>query len=66
MVSLPVIPYNYSVSFLFPDAVVVYGYVKGVGYERVPVEENLDLGRVYWVLLNEEKTVINIITQINE
>ena len=56
MISIPVLPENTSVSSIFPGAVVVYGYEKGKGYVRMQNNENLAVGRGYWILLNEEKT----------
>ncbi|MGA1841968.1 MAG: choice-of-anchor J domain-containing protein [bacterium] len=50
LISLPLCTDNNSVSSLFPDAVVVYGYEKGKGYVRV---QELECGRGYWVLLNQ-------------
>jgi hypothetical protein len=49
MISLPLIPDNASVSSLFPEAVVAYGYEKDSGYVRV---QDLEEGRGYWILLD--------------
>lgn len=54
MISLPLMPENASVSVLFPKAIVVYGYEKGVGYVRVT--EKLEAGKGYWVLFSEEQS----------
>ncbi|MGA1840385.1 MAG: hypothetical protein ACMUIU_07145 [bacterium] len=54
MISLPVIPESTLVSDLFPGAVVVYGYKKGIGYDRIKNEENMEAGKGYWILLTEE------------
>ncbi|MGA1865406.1 MAG: hypothetical protein ACMUHX_10115, partial [bacterium] len=56
MISLPVISENAFVLSLFPDAKVVYGYEKGKGYIRIKEEENMEVGKGYWILLNKEKT----------
>jgi hypothetical protein len=55
MISLPAIPDNPKASDLFPDAVVVYKYERDSGYVRVTGEESLEIGRGYWILLNEEQ-----------
>ncbi|MGA1842440.1 MAG: DNRLRE domain-containing protein [bacterium] len=57
MISIPLIPENASVSSIFPDAVVVYGYAREVGYERIPEDENLEVGRGYWILFNTEQNL---------
>lgn len=57
MISIPLIPENASVSSIFPDAVVVYGYKKGVGYERMPAGGNLEAGRGYWILFNAAQSL---------
>lgn len=49
MISLPVIPADASVAALFPDAVVVYGFEKSLGYVR---KETLEAGQGYWILVN--------------
>ncbi|MGA1863700.1 MAG: hypothetical protein ACMUHX_01425, partial [bacterium] len=58
MVSLPVNPDDPSASSLFPDSVVIYGYEKGKGYVRVKETGNLEVGRGYWILFNDEQTYI--------
>lgn len=55
MVSLPVQLDSSSVSEIFPEARVIYGYEKGAGYVLVKNYENLEIGKGYWILLNEEK-----------
>lgn len=57
MISLPVAPSSLPVSSLFPGAVVIYGYKKGFGYQRVTAEENLEIGKGYWILLDMTKTL---------
>jgi hypothetical protein len=73
MISIPIIPENVSVSSLFPDAVVVYGYKNGMGYNRIQEDENLEAGKGYWILFNEEqnikltgKPIVNYTHQIEE
>jgi len=56
MVSLPLIPNNASVSSLFPDAVVVYGFEKNSGYVRIAPEENLKIGSGYWILFDNPQS----------
>jgi hypothetical protein len=56
MVSLPVIPDDASVSSIFPDAVVVYGYEKGTGYVRKTSGQNLEIGGGYWILFNTSQS----------
>lgn len=53
MISLPVLPDSTSDQNLFPEAVIVYGYDMDTGYKRV---NELELGRGYWILMNEEHT----------
>ncbi|MGA1842501.1 MAG: putative metal-binding motif-containing protein [bacterium] len=53
MISLPVDPEDKTLSALFPDASVVYGYEKGTGYKRVGNNDTLEVGLAYWILLNE-------------
>jgi hypothetical protein len=55
MISLPVVPNNKTVSSLFPEAVVVYGYEKNAGFVWVKGDEELKVGKGYWILLNEAK-----------
>lgn len=55
MISLPVIPYDAKISDLFPEAVVVYGYEKGLGYVRVKEHENMEVGDGYWILFHEDQ-----------
>jgi outer membrane protein assembly factor BamB len=56
MISLPVVPYGTKISDLFPGAVVVYGYKKGVGYFRMANEKELEFGKGYWILLDEDQS----------
>jgi hypothetical protein len=56
MISLAVDPINKRLNNLFPDAVAVYGYEKGLGYVRVKPDDDLEVGKGYWMLLNAEKT----------
>jgi hypothetical protein len=56
MISLPVIPQSTSVSNLFPEAMVVYGYETGRGYVRIRDDEELEVGKGYWILCDEEQT----------
>jgi hypothetical protein len=56
MISLPVKPANSTVSYLFPEALVIYNYKKGVGYTRVKENENLVAGKGYWILLDKSIT----------
>ncbi|UCG68116.1 MAG: hypothetical protein JSV09_09825 [Thermoplasmata archaeon] len=49
MISLPIIPNNFSVPSLFPGAIVIYDFVKEQGYARV---EELEIGKGYWILLD--------------
>jgi hypothetical protein len=52
---VPVIPQNPSVSSLFPDAVVVYGFQKDIGYLNIKGNENIEAGKGYWIFLNQGK-----------
>jgi hypothetical protein len=56
MISLPLMPKNASVLSLYPGAVVMYGYQKGIGYVHVKEGYNPEAGKGYWILLNEAKT----------
>jgi hypothetical protein len=73
MISILLIPENDSVSSLFPDAVVVYGFEKEVGYERVPADGNMVVGRGYWILFNTAQSltltgqpILNYTHQVDE
>lgn len=55
MISLPIIPDDASVSLLFPAAEVVYGYEKGSGYVRMRTEDILEVGRGYWILMDQNQ-----------
>jgi hypothetical protein len=55
MISLPVMSHNLKLSELFPDAMVVYGFEKEKGYIRVAEEDYLEVGKGYWILLNESR-----------
>jgi hypothetical protein len=53
MVSLPINPTDKKLEAVFPNAVVVYRYEKGTGYVRVLNNEELEVGKGYWILLDE-------------
>lgn len=55
MIWFPVITNNENTSPLFQNAVVVYGYEKGTGYVRITKEKGLDVGRGYWILLDQNQ-----------
>lgn len=55
MISLPVAD-DASVSSLFPDAVVVYGYNSNKGYFRAKEDDALQPGKGYWILLDQDQT----------
>lgn len=54
LISLPVKPEITLATELFPGAEVIYDYNKDVGY-RV-VTGNMEIGKGYWILVNEAKT----------
>ena len=56
MISLPVDPPDKRLNKLFPEVVMAYAYEKGTGYVQVKPDENLEVGKGYWILLDEEKT----------
>lgn len=56
MISLPVIPINASVLSSFPGSKVIYGYEKGAGYRRVKEGENMEAGKGYWILVDQNQT----------
>lgn len=56
MISLNVEPEDPTSSTLFPEATVIYGYQKGIGYNRIEGNEALEYGKGYWILLPEAKT----------
>jgi hypothetical protein len=66
MISLPVDVPDKRLNKLFPDAVVVYGYEKGTGYVRVQPDEDLEVGRGYWILLDKPRPYITEGTEITE
>jgi hypothetical protein len=55
MISLPVIPCNTSVSSVFPNAKVVYSYEKDFGYDLIKGDENIKIGKGYWILLDQNQ-----------
>ncbi|MGA1840547.1 MAG: alpha-2-macroglobulin family protein [bacterium] len=55
MFSLPVIPPNPELSELFPDAKVVYGYERDKGYVRIEEDEELNVGKGYWILFDNSQ-----------
>jgi hypothetical protein len=56
MISLPIVPVSLILSDVFPGAVVVYRYERNVGYVRIQEGHELEVGKGYWILLNEAKT----------
>ena len=54
MISLPVNPIDKKLNAVFPEAVVAYGYEQGTGYVRVKSNEDLEVGKGYWILLDQE------------
>jgi hypothetical protein len=66
MISLPVRPYGSKLSELFPNAVVVYGFEKGIGYVRVAEEGDLEVGKGYWILLNDAQSYMLTGQPLNE
>jgi hypothetical protein len=56
MISLPVDPNDKRLNKLFPEAIVVYGFEKERGYVRIKPDEDLKVGRGYWILLDDEKS----------
>lgn len=55
MISFPVIPDNENTSSLFQNAMVIYSYEKGTGYVRITKEKGLEVGRGYWILLDQNQ-----------
>ncbi|MGA1865175.1 MAG: right-handed parallel beta-helix repeat-containing protein [bacterium] len=55
MISLPVVPQDAALSALFPGAAVLYRFERGSGYVRVKAGENLEVGKGYWILINEDQ-----------
>ncbi|MGA1840775.1 MAG: C-type lectin domain-containing protein, partial [bacterium] len=55
MISLPVISCNISVSSVFPEAKVVYGYEENLGYYLIKEDENIIIGKGYWILLDQNQ-----------
>lgn len=55
MISLPVLPEVTLTSELFPEAEVIYSYKRGAGYVRVKKEMGREVGRGYWIFLNEAR-----------
>jgi hypothetical protein len=55
LISLPVLPDNRLAKKLFPQATVIYGYEKGTGYTCMGNTKELEVGKGYWILADEEK-----------
>jgi hypothetical protein len=66
MISLPVTPAVSTLTTLFPDAVVVYKYIKGTGYVWVQAGENLEVGVGYWILLEQPQSYVIKGTEITK
>jgi photosystem II stability/assembly factor-like uncharacterized protein len=66
MVSLSVVPYSLVLSDVFSGAMVVYGYEKNVGYKRVKEDQELQVGKGYWILLDEAQSFTLIGQPIKE
>jgi hypothetical protein len=66
MISLPVKPEVATPATIFPDAVVVFKYQKGMGYLRVPADENLEVGMGYWISLHNPQSYVIRGTEITE
>lgn len=58
MISLPVTPYNATLSELFKGFEVMYRFVKGSGYVQVEEDEKLQVGDGYWILVYEDQNCI--------
>lgn len=59
MISLPLKLYSVvKCSELFPDAVILYGYENEVGYVRVREEDKLEVGRGYWILMDQNQSYL--------
>jgi hypothetical protein len=58
MISLPVEPVNAKLSELFPSAIVVYSFENGKGYMLVAKDEELQPGKGYWILLDQDQTFV--------
>jgi hypothetical protein len=56
MISLPVNPTDKRLKMLFPGAAVVYGYEQGTGYVRVKPDDDMEVGKGYWISLNTAKS----------
>ena len=58
MISLPVVPDKATLKDLFPEAVVLYKFQKEIKYVRVAENEDLEIGKGYWILLNTPQLFI--------
>ncbi|MGA1841027.1 MAG: hypothetical protein ACMUIU_10410 [bacterium] len=58
MISLPVLPLNPTASIVFPGARVIYGFDRETGYVRVTNNETLEVGKGYWILLEEAREFV--------
>jgi hypothetical protein len=66
MISLPVDPSDKRLNKLFPEAGVVYGYEKGTGYVPVEPDEDMKVGKGYWILFDNPQSYVIKGTRITE
>lgn len=55
LIALPIVPEDPQVSMVFPNARFIYGYEKGYGYVRIKDHEDLEVGKGYWILIEEDE-----------
>jgi hypothetical protein len=53
MISLPFEPSSFVSSHVFPDASVIYSFEKGFGYMLIKSNEELQIGKGYWILSDQ-------------
>lgn len=55
LISLPVVPESLDASDLFPGAEEIYSFDKYSGYTLLADNEELEVGRGYWIVLTEKQ-----------
>ncbi|MGA1864876.1 MAG: hypothetical protein ACMUHX_07425 [bacterium] len=67
MISLPFEPSSTISSDVFPSASVIYSFDKESGYNRVKTNEELETGKGYWILLDQDRSfILTVDNVINE
>jgi hypothetical protein len=64
MISLPCKPLSAVSSDVFPGASVIYSFYRDFGYKRIKTSEELQIGRGYWILLDQNQNYNLIVDKV--